>query len=89
MVECVGLPEIALNHLASEVGTNLIFSEAIEAPFEIESIRKLSDSGLTVTTLWLPDGQTLAVTGAGYSPEGHVEADDDPAVRALLAASAD
>ncbi len=52
LVECVGLPEIALNHLASEVGTNLIFSEAIEAPFEIESIRKLRDSGLTVTTLW-------------------------------------
>jgi len=55
----------------------------------------LTRNEMTVTAVWLPDGRTLEVTGAGYAPEGKLLADgrelranDDPALRALLEAAA-
>ncbi|MEY4483943.1 MAG: hypothetical protein RL693_1395 [Verrucomicrobiota bacterium] len=54
----------------------------------------LTNNEMTVTTLWLPGGRTIEVTGAGYSPEGklleagqEVSASDVP-VRRLIEASA-
>ena len=55
----------------------------------------LTRNEMTVTAAWLPDGRTLEITGAGYSPEGKVlagereiTASDDAAFRALLEAAA-
>lgn len=51
----------------------------------------LTKNEMTVTTLVLPDGRLLKVTGAGYSPEGRITlgdknivTPDDEALRALL-----
>lgn len=52
LVESTGSPGIALEQMAKALGTDLIFSEAIEAPEEIESIRDLRARGLTVYTTW-------------------------------------
>lgn len=52
LVECAGDPGVALKAIAESLGTDLIFSEAIEAPEEIESIRDLRARGLTVHTTW-------------------------------------
>jgi magnesium-transporting ATPase (P-type) len=53
----------------------------------------LTRNEMTVTTVWLPDGRTLNVSGAGYSPEGKVNANgseltanNDSAFRVLLEA---
>lgn len=48
----------------------------------------LTKNEMTVTTLLLPDGRQIKVTGAGYSPEGKVlgTRNDDAALRALLEA---
>ncbi len=55
----------------------------------------LTRNEMTVTSVCLPDGRTLEVTGAGYSPEGkmlagerEITANEDTAVRALLEAAA-
>lgn len=55
----------------------------------------LTRNEMTVTAMWLPDGRTLEVTGAGYSPEGkllagksEITAGEDAAVRSLLEAAA-
>ncbi len=55
----------------------------------------LTRNEMTVTTLWLPDGRTLAVTGAGYAPEGEIReggrvltAGEDAVLRALLECAA-
>jgi Ca2+-transporting ATPase len=55
----------------------------------------LTRNEMTATRVWLPDGRTLAVTGAGYEPRGRFEQDGravDPArdagLRALLEACA-
>lgn len=52
LLECRGAPEIVLSRLAKVLDTNLIFTEAIEAPFELESVRRLRESGLQVITIW-------------------------------------
>ena len=51
----------------------------------------LTKNEMTVTSLWLPDGRTLSVTGAGYAPEGkllhdgvEVTPQPDAALRRLL-----
>ena len=50
----------------------------------------LTKNEMTVTTLWLPDGRQIEVTGAGYAPTGQLlenaseVADSDPALRAVL-----
>ncbi len=53
----------------------------------------LTKNEMTVTTLILPDGRSVKVTGAGYSPEGRLSVDgkeinapDDAAVKSLLEA---
>jgi Ca2+-transporting ATPase len=53
----------------------------------------LTRNEMTATTVTLPDGRTLAVTGAGYAPEGEVRDGDtrvdsthDAALRSLLEA---
>ena len=48
----------------------------------------LTKNEMTVTTLLLPDGRQIQVTGAGYSPEGSLldTAHDDAALNALLQA---
>ncbi len=53
----------------------------------------LTRNEMTVTTLWLPDGRTVEITGAGYAPEGKLLTDGkelsaaaDPALLALLEA---
>jgi Ca2+-transporting ATPase len=55
----------------------------------------LTKNEMTVTALWLPDGRTVEITGAGYAPEGkllaagrELTANDDPALRRLLEAAA-
>ena len=55
----------------------------------------LTRNEMTVTTVWLPDGRELAITGIGYEPEGQLlenGRDVDPladgAVRELLEAGA-
>ena len=55
----------------------------------------LTRNEMTVTTLWLPDGRTVEISGAGYTPEGkltigerELTANDDDALRALLEAAA-
>ena len=55
----------------------------------------LTRNEMTVTALWLPDGRTLEVTGAGYAPEGRLfdgtrelTVRDDAGLRALLEAAA-
>ncbi|HXG49627.1 MAG TPA: HAD-IC family P-type ATPase [Methylomirabilota bacterium] len=55
----------------------------------------LTRNEMTVTALWLADGRTVEVTGAGYAPEGKLleagqdlTAGDDPSLRALLEAAA-
>jgi Ca2+-transporting ATPase len=55
----------------------------------------LTRNEMTVTTLWLPDGRTLTVSGAGYAPEGEIReqgraltAGDDAALRDLLECAA-
>jgi magnesium-transporting ATPase (P-type) len=55
----------------------------------------LTKNEMTVTSLWLPDGRTLTVTGAGYAPAGallengrEVAVGSEPAVRQLLDAGA-
>jgi magnesium-transporting ATPase (P-type) len=55
----------------------------------------LTRNEMTVTAAWLPDGRTLEVTGAGYSPEGKIiagerelTATDDDALRSLIEAAA-
>jgi magnesium-transporting ATPase (P-type) len=55
----------------------------------------LTRNEMTVTALWLPDGRTVEITGAGYAPEGRLLANggelaapDDPALRSLLEAAA-
>ena len=51
----------------------------------------LTKNEMTVTTLWLPDGRQIEISGAGYSPEGklleagrELAANDDPGLRPLL-----
>ncbi len=53
----------------------------------------LTKNEMTVTELWLPDGRTVAVSGAGYAPEGNLGAEgrelsapDDGALRDLVEA---
>ncbi len=53
----------------------------------------LTKNEMTVTTLILPDGRRIGVTGAGYSPEGRLSVDgkelnapDDAALKSLLEA---
>jgi len=55
----------------------------------------LTKNEMTVTALLLPDGRQIQVTGAGYSPEGHLHhdgrdltAESDTPLRALLEAVA-
>lgn len=55
----------------------------------------LTKNEMTVTTLVLPDGRLMEISGAGYAPEGNfsqagqeISARDDAAVRALLEAVA-
>lgn len=55
----------------------------------------LTKNEMTATTLWLPGGRVVEVTGAGYAPDGRLlengrelQADKDPALRALLEAGA-
>lgn len=52
LVECRGRPEVALPHLAEELGATLIFTEAIEAPYERDTIRKLEEYGIRLITIW-------------------------------------
>jgi len=52
LVECLGAPEVVLSRQAKAVGTNLIFTEDIRAPYEIEEVRRLRESGLHVITTW-------------------------------------
>lgn len=52
LVECAGHPGVAINAMAESLGTDLIFSEAIEAPEEIESVVDLRARGLKVYTTW-------------------------------------
>ena len=47
----------------------------------------LTRNEMTVSTLWLPGGTVVAVSGAGYAPRGHIHS-DDPRVVALLKAAA-
>ncbi|KPJ92868.1 MAG: haloacid dehalogenase, partial [Gammaproteobacteria bacterium SG8_11] len=54
----------------------------------------LTRNEMTVTAVWLADGQEFEVRGAGYSPEGaivkdqsEIELSDHPALRELLEAS--
>ena len=51
----------------------------------------LTKNEMTVTTLWLPGGRQIEISGAGYSPEGklleagrELAANDDPGLRPLL-----
>ena len=53
----------------------------------------LTKNEMTVTTLWLPDGRTVEVSGSGYSPEGTLVAGgrdlsptSEPGLRLLLEA---
>jgi Ca2+-transporting ATPase len=55
----------------------------------------LTKNEMTVTTLWLPGGRQIEVTGAGYSPEGKLldagsetTSNSDTALRSLLEAVA-
>jgi len=54
----------------------------------------LTKNEMTVTALWLPDGREIAITGAGYSPEGSLLENGtevpagDAGVRGLLEAVA-
>ncbi len=53
----------------------------------------LTRNEMTVTTVWLPDGRTLSVTGSGYAPEGELLengglAVDGGGIRDLLEAAA-
>jgi Ca2+-transporting ATPase len=55
----------------------------------------LTRNEMTVTAVWLADGRTVEVTGAGYAPEGRLTdngrplaVDHDPGLRALLEAVA-
>ena len=53
----------------------------------------LTRNEMTVTTLWLPDGRHIEVSGAGYSPDGNLleagrEVDPDPVMASLLEAVA-
>ena len=55
----------------------------------------LTRNEMTVTAVWLTDGRTVEVTGAGYAPEGklleagrELTANDDPALRSLLESAA-
>jgi magnesium-transporting ATPase (P-type) len=54
----------------------------------------LTRNEMTVTAVWLPDGRELAISGAGYAPEGaindgtvDVTAESDPGLHALIAAA--
>jgi magnesium-transporting ATPase (P-type) len=52
----------------------------------------LTRNEMTVSTLWLPDGRSIAVSGVGYAPQGDLTIDGqvvdraDPALAALLQA---
>lgn len=54
----------------------------------------LTRNEMTVTTIWLPDGRELAVSGIGYEPtgrvthQGHEVSADDPPLRRLCEAVA-
>ena len=52
LVECIGPPELVIPRLADELGTRLVFTEAIEAPYELASVAQLKDCGLRVITTW-------------------------------------
>ena len=52
----------------------------------------LTRNEMTVRTLWLPDGRTVAVDGIGYAPAGGLSCGgapvgEDPAVAALVRAA--
>ncbi len=53
----------------------------------------LTRNEMTVTSLWLPDGRAIAITGTGYQPDGRLLENDrdidpgDPQLRALLEAA--
>ena len=55
----------------------------------------LTRNEMTATTVWLPDGRTLEVSGSGYTPDGDfacdgvaVDPESDPALRLVLEAGA-
>lgn len=52
LLECLGSPEFVLSALADTLDTKLVFTEDIQAPFEIESVKKLRECGLEVMTTW-------------------------------------
>lgn len=52
LLECLGSPRDVLSQLARCMDSKLIFTEAIEAPYEAEAIKRLKESGLQVITTW-------------------------------------
>ncbi len=52
LVECSGVPEVALCRLAKTVAAIHIFTEDIQAPYEIDAITKLRECGFQVMTTW-------------------------------------